>query len=68
MSVSQAEKVYKITVSEIGVQVAERKRKRGLKNTLYTYQPPKTVVKSLLLVPLIRAGFTYREAVEYLYK
>lgn len=68
MRISQAEKVYHKTVLEISIQVAERKRKRGLKNTLYTYQPPKTVVKSLLLVPLIRAGFTYKEAVEYLYK
>lgn len=63
MSKSQAEVVYHKTVSEISIQVAERKRKRGLKNTLYTYQPPKTLCNSYMA--LIRAGFTYKEAIEF---
>ena len=61
---SQAEQVYHKTVSEIAIQVAERKRKRGVRNTLYNYQPPKHICTSFM--PLIRAGFTLEQAKEFL--
>lgn len=61
---SQAELLYHKTVAEISVQVAERKRKRGVRNTLYNYQAPKTSCTSFMA--LIKAGFTYEQAIEFL--